>query len=244
MGEPLNTYYGYKKKGIWQSDEAADAAVFGLEPGDVKVATGLVKVSDGVWQKTYTTNGDADSVVTYSAESPYTVNSDDRRVLGHETPDWTAGLQNTFTYKGFDLSIFITARWGQTIEGDLFGYFDYGSINIPDNYDYWTEDNPTNDYPRPYLSSRSTAYSDPLGGNSLMYVDASYIKVKNITLGYTLPNTLTQRIKLNNLRVYGTVYNSLIITKSDLLKGIDPESGASDSFPLYKQLVFGINASF
>lgn len=244
MGEPLSTFYGYKKKGIWQTGEATDAAVFGLEPGDVKVATDLVKVSDGVWQKTYTTDGGTDSVVTYTAESPYTVNSDDRRVLGHETPDWTAGLQNTFTYKGFDLSIFITARWGQTIEGDLFGYFDYGSINIPDNYDYWTEDNPTNDFPRPYLSSRNTAYSDPLGGNSLMYVDASYIKVKNITLGYTLPNSLTERIKLNNLRVYGTVYNSLIITKSDLLKGIDPESGASDSFPLYKQLVFGINASF
>lgn len=244
VGEPRYVYYGYKKLGIWQSDEADDAAVFGLEPGDVKVASNLTKISDGVWQGTVEASDGSDSTVTYTADNPYTINADDRQILGHKNPDWTAGFQNTFTYKGFDLTIFITSRWGHMIQGDLLGYFSYGSLNLPDNYDYWTEDNATDDYPRPYLSSRSTAYSDPLGGDALSYVDGSYIKVKNITLGYTLPKSLLAKAKITNLRMYGTVYNSFIYTKSHLLKGLDPETGASDSFPLYKQLVFGLNVSF
>ncbi len=235
IGEALKTKYDYKKVGIWQTEEEADAAVFGLAPGDVKVANNLTKVSDGEW-------ADSDGNV-YTADNPYTINADDKQVLGHENPDWTAGFINVFTYKDFDLTVNITGRWGQTVQGELLGYLKYGKINIPENYDYWTEDNPTNDYPRPYFT-RETAYSDPLGGDALQYVDASYIKVKNITLGYTLPEEISQKAKIQKLHIYGTLYNSFIYTKSDLLKGIDPESGASDSFPLYKQLVFGLNVTF
>ena len=243
IGEPRDVYYSYKKVGIWQSDEADDAAVFGLEPGDVKIESSLTKESDGIWYETLSDADGNDSLVYYTADSPYRINAtNDRQILGQQKPKWVAGLNNSFTYKGFDLNIFITARWGHMIKGDLLGYFNYGSVNIPDNYDYWTETNPTNDYPRPYYSKSNPLYS--VGFDALQYVDASYIKVKNITLGYTLPQTLMSKVKINNLRIYGTVYNSFIYTRSHLLKGIDPESGASDSFPLYKQLVFGINASF
>ncbi len=235
VGEALKSLYDYKKLGIWQTEEEADAAVFGLEPGDVKVANNLTKVSDGEWT-------DSDGNV-YTADNPYSINADDKQVLGHETPDWTAGFINSFYYKDFDLTININARWGQTIKGGLLGWFNYNQKNIPENYDYWTEDNPTNDYPRPYISHESS-YSDPLGGEALQYVDGSYIKVKNITLGYTLPTNLSGKAKIQKLRVYGTLYNSLIYTKSDLLKGIDPETGASDSYPLYKQMVFGLNVTF
>ncbi len=243
LGQPSKALYDYKKIGIWQLGEEADAAVFGLEPGDVKVETSLTKQSDGVWIKTIKNAAGNDSVAEYSAANPYTINAtDDRQVIGHENPNWTAGFLNTFAYKGFDLSIFTTARWGQMINGQLLGYFTYGSIDIPDNYDYWTETNPTNDYPRPYQRRTTTSSSSPLLG--LAYVDASYIKIKNITLGYTLPQSLISKTGLSKLRIYSTVYNSLILTKSHLLKGVDPETGASDSFPLYKQLVFGINVSF
>ena len=245
IGSPRDVLYSYKKIGIWQLGDTADAAVFGLQPGDVKVESSLTKESDGVWYGIVTGSDGNDSTVYYTADNPYTINAnDDRQILGQEKPKWIAGFQNTFTYKGFDLNIFMTARWGHMIQGQLLGYFEHGKINIPDNYDYWTETNPTNDYPRPYESRTQSGYSDPLGHDALAYVDASYIKVKNITLGYTLPKSLLGRIILSDLRIYGTVYNSLIITKSHLLKGIDPESGASDSFPLYKQLVFGIKASF
>jgi TonB-linked SusC/RagA family outer membrane protein len=243
LGSPKNTYYDYKKIGIWQTDEAADAAVFGLLPGDSKVESSLTKVSDGVWVQKITDDNGNVTETEYTASNPYTINStNDKQIIGQGTPKWTAGFQNTFTYKNFDLNIFTTARWGQMINGGLLGYFDYGKINLPNNYDYWTEDNPTNDYPRPYLSRPTLNYSKSTLG--LTYVNGSYVKIKNITLGYTLPKTLNKKIGLSNLRVYGTVYNPIIITKSHLLNGVDPETGASDSFPLYKQLVFGVNVSF
>ena len=242
MGSPKNTIYGYKKLGIWQLGEEADAAAFGLAPGDVKIESCLTKKSEGIWVKS-TTN--ADGVVTeteYTAENPYTINAtDDRQIIGQGSPKWTGGFQNTFIYKNFDLNVFMTARWGQMISGDLFGYFGYGKTNLPENYDYWTEENPTNDFPRPYLS-RSAKKSSPTEG--LTYVDASYMKIKNITLGYTLPEKFNKLIGFSNLRVYGTIYNPIIITKSHLMNGVDPETGATDSYPLYKQLVFGINMSF
>ncbi|MBN2697501.1 MAG: TonB-dependent receptor [Bacteroidales bacterium] len=242
LGSPKNTFYGYRKTGIWQEDEAEDAAVFGLAPGDVKIESSLIKRADGVWYKIVEDEEGNSYEEVFTADSAYTINAEaDRTILGQGTPKWTAGLLNTFYFKSFDLNIFVTARWGHMISGDLLGYFSYGSYNMPDIYDYWTEDNPTSDYPRPYLR-RTTRYSSPVAG--LSYVDASYVKIKNISLGYTFPSNIVNRVGISNLRIYGTVYNALILTRSHLLKGIDPESGASDSFPLYKQLVFGINVSF
>lgn len=242
MGSPKNTVYGYKKLGIWQKGEESDAAVFGLKPGDVKIESCLKKQSDGVWIRSFVNAAGRDTVIEYSAANPYTINAtNDRQILGQGTPKWMAGFQNTFTYRNFDLNIFATARYGQMISGQLLGYFGYQNINMPDNYDYWTEDNPTNDFPRPYLS-RSPKYSSPT--EALSYADASYIKIKNITLGYTIPRVIGNKIGLANLRIYGTVYDPFIFAKSHLLKGVDPETGATDSFPLYKQLVFGVNVSF
>lgn len=234
MNRPSNILYGYKKQGIWQTDEAADAAVFGLLPGDVKTQSNLTKVSDGVWVN--------EEGVEYTASSPYSISPNDRVILGQGTPKWTGGWQNTFLYKGLDLNIFTIARWGHHIDAELLGYMNrYGNINIPEVYDYWTPDNPTNDYPRPYIT-RNTSNTNPLLGMNV--VDASFIKIKNITLGYTLPENISRNIKLSKLRVYATVHNPVIFTRSHLLKGMDPETGASDSFPLYRQMVFGVNMSF
>lgn len=233
MGRPSNTLYGYKKLGIWQTDEAADAAAFGLLPGDVKTQSGLTKTSDGVWVD--------EEGVEYSADNPYSISPDDRVILGQGSPKWTAGWQNTFTYKGFDLNVFTIARWGHHIDAELLGYFDYRAINMPSAYNYWTPENPTNDYPRPYLN-RTANHSNPLLGMNT--VDASFIKIKNISLGYTLPESVTNGINLSNFRIYATMHNPIIFTKSHLLEGMDPETGASDSYPLYRQMVFGVNLSF
>ena len=101
-------------------------------------------------------------------------------------------------------------------------------------------DNPTNDFPRPNILGNS---SDVALG-SLSIVDGSYMKIKNITLGYTLPKGISNSISIERLRIYGTVSNPFIFAKSSMLKDIDPESRGSDSYPLYKQVVFGVNISF
>lgn len=82
------------------------------------------------------------------------------------------------------------------------------------------------------------------GFSSLAYVDGSFFKIKNITLGYSLPTKLQKKLGLTNLRVYGTITNPLIIRKSHLLKDYDPEMNGSYDFPLTRQLVFGLNVSF
>ena len=236
MNRPSNTVYDYNKIGIWQQDEALDAAAFGLKPGDVKVQSKLERVKEGVW-----VDPTAEDPVEYTSDNPYSISPDDRMVIGQGSPKWTAGWQNSFTYKGLDLNVFTIARWGHHIDADLLGYFGYKSINMPSVYDYWTPENPTNDFPRPYIT-RTSNHSNPTNG--LRIVDASFIKIKNISLGYTLPESIAKGLKMSNFRVYATMYNPLIFTKSHLLKDMDPETRATDSFPLYRQMVFGVNLSF
>lgn len=218
-GEPLSTIYGYKKVGIWQLGEETEAAKYGAKPGDIKLATVPRTGADG--------NSD-NGVHTYSAA--------DRMIIGNRTPDWTLGFQNTFAYKGLDLIIFVHARYGQTLNAPILGYWD--RVAQPAFYDYWMPTNPTNEYPRPGSTFSNNFVS------ALNYVDGSYLKIKNVTLGYTIPTNLAKKIAMSRLRIYGTAYNPLIFAKSKLLKEVDPETGGTDSFPLFKQIVFGVNVSF
>ncbi|HSC55323.1 MAG TPA: TonB-dependent receptor [Phnomibacter sp.] len=219
LGQPLKTFYGYKKLGVWQKEDSAMALRYGARPGDIKLET----------VPKFDANGKSDSGIhVYSAA--------DRMIIGNGNPDWFMGMQNTFTYKGFDLTIFITGRAGQMINAALLGT--WNSQAQPADFNYWTPSNPTNDFPQPG-SALSSTYS-----SALNMVDGSFVKVKNITLGYSLPRTLQDKWGLSRLRFYGTIYNPLIYTVDPMLKGIDPESGGIDTYPLYKQIVFGLNLSF
>lgn len=221
IGQPINTIYGYKKLGIWQLGEETEAAKYGAKPGDLKLQT----------VEKFDENGISDNGV--HAYSPT-----DRMVLGHTNPDWSLGMQNSFTYKNLDLTVFMVMRYGQTLDADILGY--YNTVTQPAFYDYWTPTNPTNDYPQPITGTGiNTTYQ-----SALNIVDGSYFKIKNITLGYKLPTTLAKKIGFERCRVYGTAYNPFIFSKSHLLNESDPETGGTDSFPLYKQIVFGINLSF
>ena len=248
-GYPVNSYYHYKLLGTWKTSEAADAAVFGQEPGDLKIdIPGMTRVSEGVYQKWVEVEADDGTItkelVTYDADNPYTISSDDYQVLGHKSPDWTMGFKNTFTWKGFDLSIYLYWRWGQMIEYDLLSSYDpTGSGNFPTYFDYWTEETGDANHYFPALnSSRDITYYT--GYYALAYVDGSFFKVKNITLGYTLPSKLIKQWGMSNFRIYATITNPWVYAKSDLLKDYDPENAGSISYPLTKQFVFGVNLSF
>jgi hypothetical protein len=158
--------------------------------------------------------------------------------LGSPNPKWILGINNTFTFKGFDLSVFTMFRWGQMIESDLLGWYDLKSAGQPAGSDYWTPEHQNAYYPRPGLPSNM------IGLESLKYVDGSYIKIKNITLGYTVPKSLLNKLRMDNMRVYFTAYNPVIFTKESMLDSTDPENKGSDTFPLYKTYVFGVNISF
>ena len=223
IGRPLQSFYSFKRVGIWQLDEAEEAARYfkdtektqPFKPGDIKLAD---------------LNGDfvIDDVndVTY---------------LGTTSPRWTLGFNNTFSYKNFDLSIYSIARWGQMMDYELTAAFDpQGRGNQPAYLDYWTPDNPTNDFPRP----DQTNFYNYLGYQSYSYVDGSYIKLKTATLGYRLSKATLDRWKMSGVRFYLTANNLFSWSKSDLVQNYDAERGGSAKSPLLRQFVFGINLDF
>ena len=221
LGHPIKTFYDYRYLGIWQENEAEEAAKFNSLPGDIKLA------NNGV----------------FNEEGKHAYGIHDKVILGSGVPKWTAGLQNTFQYRNFDLNVFVTARWGQMISSNLITRYNPTTSegNSRDDIDYWTPENPGGYLPRPGLHSSTSGY---IGFDALKYVDGSYFKIRNMTLGYSLPAALTQRWSMQKLRVYATANNPFIFTKSDLLKYQDPESNGSDNFPLTKQFVLGLSVIF
>lgn len=161
----------------------------------------------------------------------------------------TIGFQNGFKYKDFDLSVYAFVRWGQTISYNMMGWYQperfetnaSPSRTFPKHFNYWTPENPSNDFPM--MHYQATASGMP-GFSGLSFVDGSFFKLKNITLGYTLPKALSKKLSIDKLRVYGTVTNLFVLTKSDLLKDYDPEMNGKMEYPLTKQLVFGLNVTF
>ncbi|WP_437919084.1 SusC/RagA family TonB-linked outer membrane protein [Sphingobacterium sp. LRF_L2] len=221
LNHPIETFFDYKYLGIWQESEASEAAKYNALPGDIKLATNGIFNEDGI----------------------HAYGANDKVILGSAVPNWTGGLQNNVTYKDFDASIFVTARWGQMISSNLITRYNptTSEANSPDDIDYWTPENPNAYLPRPGLHSTTSGY---IGFDALKYVDGSYFKIRNITLGYSLPKGLTKRLAMQRFRIYATANNPFIFTKSDLLKYQDPESNGSDNFPLTKQFVLGLNITF
>ena len=244
MGEAVNSYRALKKVGIWQTHEAAEAAIFGQDAGHIKIdVPGLVRHSEG--GSVYYTKVDADGVEhRYDAANPYAISDADAQIIGHNSPDWTMGINNTFTYKNFDLSIYMYLRWGSMFKYSLATDYDpTGVNNYPAHFNVWSPTNPSNDFPA-LDANISNKLADYTGFSSLAYVDGSFFKIKNITLGYTLPSKVCKKIGIQNLRVYGTITNPLVVAKSDILKDYDPELNGNMNYPLTKQLVFGVNFSF
>jgi hypothetical protein len=265
IGQPVNSYRNYKLDGVWQIGEEKDAAIFGKRPGDLKVnVPGMTKLGEGVFMKTVTA---ADGTVTKTyyyndlaaaqqyeatltaASTRYTYSANDYQILGHNTPDWSLGFQNTFRYKGFDLSVYAYMRWGQMISYNMLGWYQPNgfatnaspSRTFPEYFNYWTPENPSNDFPvMNYLSTSSTM----TGFAGLSYVDGSFFKIKNITLGYTLPTRFAKKVALEKFRLYGTITNPLVVAKSYLLQQYDPEMNGELSYPLTKQVVVGLNVTF
>lgn len=178
----------------------------------------------------------------------------DRTVLGALKPDWTGGITSRFSYKGFDLSVVLYARVGGLVvsrihqDGQLEGR--RNQIKV----DYWTPENPTNAYPK-------TGDQFPQFRGTMGYFDATYMKIRTISLGYTLPASLLDKVGINSARVYFTADSPFKAFFSDLVEAgvIDPEPNARGATetpgfgqrlsvnydsPLMKSFIFGLNFEF
>ncbi|MEI6945625.1 TonB-dependent receptor [Paraflavisolibacter sp. H34] len=210
VGQPIQVYYDYEKVGIWQTADAQKAA--GMLPAQ---KPGDIQVKD------QNNDGKIDS-------------QNDRVILGNPRPKWSGGLDNNVRFGGFDFNVFVFARIGQTINADRYARFDQQGLgNSTSGLDYWTPENPTNAYPRPNKNG-GLLYLGTLG-----YRKASYARIRNLSLGYTVPSTLLGNSFVKGIRAYATAKN--LFTFTDL--EYDPERGGSENFPMTKLFIVGINVN-
>jgi TonB-linked SusC/RagA family outer membrane protein len=214
IGYPINVYFDWEFAGIWQESDRDLASSFGQQPGDIRLRD---------------INNDG------------RIDADDRVILGSDVPAWTGSINNRFNYKNFDLSFFIYTTQGITIFSEAGGTSLGGMINLRRGYnlnsrdiDYWTPENPSNEFPRPRV--RGHDYSTPMG-----YFDASFIRVRNITFGYSLPNQLLDRLGVTKTRIYGGVQNPFTFTD---FPGLDPEGARNHDMPNYRTFLLGLDLGF
>ncbi|MCD9019281.1 SusC/RagA family TonB-linked outer membrane protein [Parachryseolinea silvisoli] len=207
IGEPLTAIYDFDKTGIWQLGEEAQAQAFGQVPGQLKIRdiSGPEGVPDGKINPEY-----------------------DRTIIGSGQAKWQGGITNRFSYKGFDLSFVTYARYGGTlvsaIHQPLAGY-----LTINDGrrnqlkVDYWTPENPTNDFPAPLATI--TPPQATSAWTTLGYHDASFVRIRSINFGYKIPTAVAERIRARSIRIYTTVINPVVLY-SPYMKagGVDPEA--------------------
>jgi len=149
------------------------------------------------------------------------INADDRQILGSAVPSFTAGLTNRFSYKGFDLSFFVFARVGQLIRSRFHDNVNqlagrYNNLNL----NYWTPNNLTNDFPQPVVTQEF-----PKNGSALTYFEGSFFKIRNINIGYNLPDDVAKKLKMQSVRIFASIQQPLILAEyRQKYKGIDPET--------------------
>ena len=219
VGHPIKSYKTFKYLGIWKSSEVdawTDETAYYKDANKTqRFQAGDIKVAD--------LNGD--HVIDQN---------DDVAYVGSQSPKWFAGFNNDFRYKNWDLSIYFYARWGQWGESRVANY-DPSNGGMYSNFDYWVKnENEGGSLPALYSGRRLFDY---VGYQSLTYCDNSFIKLKRISLGYTLPRTAVKAMGINNVRIYATINDPLYWVKNDWQKHYDPEGNQ-------RSVTIGLNVNF
>lgn len=234
IGHPIKSFNTFEYGGIWSTSQADEAAIFSQKPGDIHVIIpGMYQVEPGVYSK-----GELDEegkLIKYTKENPYTISqSDDIGYVGSRSPKWFAGFNNDFKIGDFDVNLYLYARWGQWATNRMANY-DPSNGGQYDNMDFWVAGSNENALlPGAYKGRK---FFDYTGYQSIWYADNSFIKLKRVSVGYTLPRQILKTIGVSNVRVYATVNDPLYFVKSDFQKGYDPEDNQ-------RSLTFGLNVNF
>lgn len=236
VGVPLNAYYGLKTDGYFQSMQEIETAALpvglsasDLKPGDVKYVD---RNNDGV------------------------IDSKDRYILGYGFPRYTFGLTYNVSFKGLDFSMFWqgVGKRDMFVRGELVEPFheNYSYVIYQHQLDYWTPTNTGARWPRLTATGSPSRQNNYGRGSDLYQFNGAYARLKNIQLGYTIPNSLTQKIGIQKARLYVNAQNLITLSKESW---IDPESsefnsnmdGAANSgrnYPTLRYYGFGLDIQF
>jgi TonB-linked SusC/RagA family outer membrane protein len=241
-GHSLSQFYGYQTEGFWDSqaeiDQANAAAIAATGNNNATyqsdVAVGRFRYAD--------TNGDNQ------------VTDADRTFLGNPNPDFTYGINLEVLYKNWDFSIFLYGSQGNDIWNNVKWWTDFyssfvGAKSSTALYDSWTPQNLNASAP---IQQTTGSFSLADVPNSYFVEDGSYLRAKQMQLGYTLPANALEKMSITKLRIYAQLANAFTITS---YSGIDPEiaGGGTETlsagidegaYPNQRQLILGINASF
>lgn len=218
VGIPIDAFFGYQSAGLFQSAQevANHATQFGgsVSAGDIKYVD---QNGDGI------------------------INAEDRVVLGSDIPRYTYGLTLSGSYKGFDLSCFIqgVGKADSYLSGYGVWAFYVGGTAYEKHFDRWSPNNPGASYPRLTFGDQNNEQI-----SDYWMIDASYMRVKNLQLGYSLPRRLLNRIRLQNMRFWVAGQN--LFTIDNFLDGFDPETpkGGINRYPIVKVVSMGLQLNF
>ncbi|MFC3809071.1 SusC/RagA family TonB-linked outer membrane protein [Lacihabitans lacunae] len=222
-GKPINAYLVYKSDGVFKDQAEIDANTLNYSEVTGKLLPGDMKFED--------VNNDGK------------INADDRiRLDQNITPTFNFGSTFDFRYKGFDLNILLQGAAGaalriQTESGDIGNFLKYSYDNR------WSIDNPSSEHPR--LASRGDTYytGGNFGNNTYYLFSKDYIRLKNLELGYNLPQNILDKAKVSGLRVYVNGLNLITVAKSKIF---DPEATAQGGvyYPQSRVINTGLSLTF
>ncbi|BDD11865.1 SusC/RagA family TonB-linked outer membrane protein (plasmid) [Fulvitalea axinellae] len=233
VGEPISSIYAYEATGIFNSQEEIDGAPaqFGtLEPGDIRYKDQLTVDTDG------------DGVFD---QADGVINTDDRTIVGHNFPSKTFSFNFGVDYKGFDFSVDFQGVAGRDVlltNSLIVPYLNGRGLNEWQLENSWTPENPNALLPAIKVYSNG---SNSAQVNSKHVFDGSYLRVRNLTLGYTVPKTWLEKTFLSSVRIYASGQN--LFTFSDMPDGVDPlvpNGTQGDFYPVVKTYTFGLRAAF
>lgn len=239
IGSAPGSFFGYNVIGVYQNQEEVDSSPVILNGnGTVQSKPGQLKFED--------VNGDG------------VINADDRRVLGSPFPDFTWGMTNSFTYKNIDFAFTLQGVQGFEVLNLARRYYgNYaGSYNVLSSASNgWMSESDRGDGVSPMIDRNFNGYAGSTVVNnvtSLFVEDGSFLRLRNITLGYNLPASLLEKAKLSSARFSFTVQNAYTFTDYE---GYNPEVSAqggsplvpgvdAGGYPLARTFMFGLNVGF
>jgi len=216
VGYPLKGFLQYQHAGIWQLADSAEAKRYGQVPGQVRIVdqNNDGKITTGI------------------------IGQDDRVIVGTQLPNYTIGMTNRVSYKNLDVAVMMYYRNGTMYKnGFLSSYLSGPGGGARLNLDYWTRNNPSNQMWGMGIPG------SPYGNDAIYMQDASFLRISDVTFGYTLPKAKTDKMGIDRMRFYLQLINPAYFTK---FLGGDPEyNGAAyqDDVPS-STVTFGFNLGF